>query len=104
MAATERCDRRRATPCERLRRQARDGVAHSRVHTGGQSLKSGRAVPHPQSAREDHISVALTGRGRGQLHRPRVMSTRIRALVHRADGASAITLRVINKEAPGRQR
>jgi hypothetical protein len=104
MAATERSDWRRATLCGRSRRAARNDNAHSDRTRGGKSLKNGSAGPHPQSAREDHISVALTGRGRGQLHRPRVMSTRIRALVHRADGASAITHRVIYKEVPGRQR
>jgi len=44
--------------------------------------ESGRIDLHPESARTDHISVALTERGREQQHRSRSMSTRIRALVH----------------------
>jgi hypothetical protein len=55
--------------------------------------KSGRVDPHLKSAREGHITAALTGRGRGQQHSLRGMSTRIRALVpEKAVDASTVTL------------
>jgi hypothetical protein len=55
--------------------------------------KSGRVDLHLKSAREGHITVALTGRGRRQHHRLRGMSTRIRALVHEQEvDASTVTL------------
>ena len=55
--------------------------------------KSGRVDLHLTSAREGHITVALTDRGRRQHHRLRGMSTRIRALVHEEEvDASAVTL------------
>jgi hypothetical protein len=55
--------------------------------------KNGRIDSHPRSARNDQITVALTARGRGRHHRPRGMSTRIRALVqHKASDASTVTL------------
>jgi len=54
--------------------------------------KSGRIDLHLKSACEGHITVTLTGRGRGQLHRLRGMSTRIRALVPEAVDASTVTL------------
>jgi len=54
--------------------------------------KSGRVDLHLKSAREGHITVALTGRGRRQHHRLRGMSTRIRALVHEQEvDASTVT-------------
>ena len=55
--------------------------------------ENGRVGLHLTSARIDHITVALTGRGRRQHHRLRGMSTRIRALVHEEEvDASAVTL------------
>jgi len=57
--------------------------------------KSGCVDPYLRSAREGHITVALTGRGRRQQHHHRLrgMSTRIRALVHdQKVDASAVTL------------
>jgi hypothetical protein len=54
--------------------------------------KSGRVDLHLKSAREGHITVALTVRGRRQLQRLRGMSTRIRALVHGQEvDASTVT-------------
>jgi hypothetical protein len=64
-----------------------------RIHcTMPTQRKSGRVDLHLKSARDCHITVALTGRGRGQQHRSRGMSTRIRALVHEEVGASTVTL------------
>jgi hypothetical protein len=55
--------------------------------------KSGRVDLYLRSAREGHITVALTGRGRRQHHSLRGMSTRIRALEHdQTVDASAVTL------------
>jgi hypothetical protein len=73
------------------------GTPAARIGQDGCTLpthrKSGRVDLHLKSAREGHITVALTGRGRGQLHRLRGMSTRIRALVHEQEvDASAVTL------------
>jgi hypothetical protein len=65
------------------------GRIHRTVPT---QRKSGRVDLHLKSARDCHITVALTGRGRGQQHRSRGMSTRIRALVHEEVGASTVTL------------
>jgi hypothetical protein len=56
------------------------------------TVKSGRVDLHLKSAREGHITAALTGRGRRQHHRLRGMSTRIRALVHEQEvDASTVT-------------
>jgi hypothetical protein len=56
------------------------------------SFQSGRVDLHLESARIGHITVALTSRGRGQLHRLRGMSTGIRAPVHeQAVDASTVT-------------
>jgi hypothetical protein len=100
MAASQRPDCRSAKIGE-------DSSRKSRTRRGSHGLRAlkrqiGCTDLYLESARE-HITVALTSRGRGQLHRPRGMSTRIRALVHEAVGASG-HLRVIYKEAPGRQR
>ncbi len=55
--------------------------------------RNGRVGRHLKSAREGHITVALTGRDRRQLNRLRGMSTRIRALVHEKEvDASPVTL------------
>jgi hypothetical protein len=64
----------------------------SRMVSPATERKSGRVDLYLHSAREGHITVALTGRGRGQHHRLRGMSTRIRALVHdQKVDASAVT-------------
>jgi hypothetical protein len=63
---------------------------HQMLHT--KSFQSGRVDLHLKSARNGHITVALTSRGRGQLHRLRSMSTGIRAPVHeQAVDASTVT-------------
>jgi hypothetical protein len=55
--------------------------------------QSGRVDRTLKPAREGHITVALTDRGRRQHHRLRGMSTRIRALVHEQEvDASTVTL------------
>ena len=91
MAARVRLDHRIATAgaCMRdgSRRARRDRTALPTQR------KSGRVDLHLKSAREGHITVALTGRGRGQQNRLRGMSTRIRALVHeQAVDASTVAL------------
>ena len=80
MAASMRSDRRiaRAGAAARAHGPARK----DREPLPTFQLKSGRIDLYPESARDGHISVALTGRGREQQHRSRGMSTRIRALVH----------------------
>jgi hypothetical protein len=70
----------------------------SPARTDGRPLPAchtnGRVDLYLKSARYDHITVALTGRGRRQHHSLRGMSTRIRALVHEEEvGASTVTLR-----------
>jgi len=52
---------------------------------------NGRADLYLESTREGQITAALTTRGRKRQRRSRSMSTRIRALVHDAVGASAVT-------------
>ena len=69
---------------------ARLGHDRGGLHT---KCKSGRVDLHLKSEGEGHITFALTYRGRGQHHRLRGMSTRIRALVHEEEvDASAVTL------------
>jgi hypothetical protein len=56
------------------------------------NVRTGASNAHLKSAREGHITVALTSRGRRQHHRLRGMSTRIRALVHEQElDASTVT-------------
>jgi hypothetical protein len=94
MAARVRSDCRIARAGARMRIPGRERIRHDRSKLPTQR-KSGRVDLHLKSAREGHISVALTGRGRRQLHRLRGMSTRIRALVHeQAVDASTVTLSV----------
>jgi hypothetical protein len=80
MAARMRSDRRIARACAAMRAHGR--TPEDRRTLPRIRLQSGRIDLHPESGRDGHISVALTGRGRGQQHRSRGMSTRIRALVH----------------------
>jgi hypothetical protein len=92
MAAEVRSDRRIAracaTACASTRRASANATAECCPYT---SFQSGRVDLHLESAREGHIRVALTGRGRWQQHRRRGMSTRIRALVPEAVDASTVT-------------
>ena len=60
---------------------ARAGVGRPRRMLPAQSFQSGCVDLHLESAREGHITVALTGRGRRQLFRLRGTSTGIRAPV-----------------------
>ena len=91
MAARVRSDRRIAWAGAAMR--ADRPAAGDRDTRPTIQLQSGRIDLPPESARDGHISVALTGRGRGQQHRPRGKSTRIRALVQeQAVDASTITL------------
>ncbi len=53
--------------------------------------KDGRVDLYLSQLAKTDIMVALIGRGRGQLHRPRGMSTGIRAPVHERADASAVT-------------
>jgi hypothetical protein len=92
MAAGVRSDCRivRAGACARTDTGARHRSDRRMLHL--QERKSGRVDLHLKSARKGHITVALTGRSRGQLHRLRGMSTRIRALVHEQEvDASTVT-------------
>jgi hypothetical protein len=57
--------------------------------------ENGRVDAHLKSARDGHITVALTGRGRRKHHRLRGMSTRIRALVHET-GVDASTVTAVS--------
>jgi hypothetical protein len=90
MAAAVRSDCRiaRARACMRTHGSGR---RRDRGTLPTTKCKSGRVDLHLKSAREN-IMVALTGRGRGQQHRLRGMSTRIRALVpeQRVDASTVI--------------
>jgi hypothetical protein len=55
-----------------------------------QGRKSGRVDLYLESARNDHITVALAGRGR-RLHCLRGLSMGIRAPMHERADASAVT-------------
>ena len=67
MAARMRSDRRIARAGAAMRA---DGPApEDRETLPTIQRKSGRIDLHPESARDGHISVALTSRGRGQQHR-----------------------------------
>ena len=90
MAARMRSDRRIARACAAMRAHGR--TPEDRRTLPRIRLQSGRIDLHLKSACEGHITVTLTGRGRGQLHRLRGMSTRIRALVPEAVDASTVTL------------
>jgi hypothetical protein len=92
MAAGVRSDRRIA----RIRDITRTAMPRSRRGCDcrtlpGQGRKSGCVDLYLESAQADHITVALTGRGREQLHRFRGMSTGIRAPVHERVDVSAVT-------------
>jgi len=92
MAAGVRSDCRIARARAGMRTHGSDRRGHRRMLPTTQR-KSGRVDLHLKSARKATIMVALTGRGRGQQHRLRGMSTRIRALVHeQAVDASTVTL------------
>jgi hypothetical protein len=56
-----------------------------------QGRKSGCVDLYLSQLAKTDIMVALTGRGREQLHRSRGMSTGIRAPVHERADASAVT-------------
>jgi hypothetical protein len=92
MAAGVRSDRRIA----RIRDITRTAVPGTRrgcdrLALLRQGRESGCVDLYLESAREGHITVALTGRGREQLHRSRGMSTGIRAPVHERVDVSAVT-------------
>jgi hypothetical protein len=80
MAARVRSDCRIARACARLRARPRGEIAAT-ARRCRRNVKAG-ASTSPRVSTQGHIMVALTGRGRRQLHRLRGMSTRIRALVH----------------------
>jgi hypothetical protein len=91
MAPRVRSDCRIAQARAGMRTDGRERIRHDRA-TLPTKCKSGRVDLYLKSAREN-IMVALTGRGRRQLHRLRGMSTRIRALVHEQEvDASTVTL------------
>jgi hypothetical protein len=92
MAAGVRSDCRIARAGASARTKARTRGRHrDRRDLQPQNRKNGCADLYVESARDGHIAVALTGRGRGQLHRLRGISTRIRALVHEEVDASTVT-------------
>jgi hypothetical protein len=91
MAARVRLDHRIARAGASMRAYGPERVRQDRATLPTQR-KTGRVDLHLKSAREGHITVALTSRGRGQQHRLRGMSTRIRALVHEEEvDASTVT-------------
>jgi hypothetical protein len=85
MAAGVRSDCRIVRAGAGMRAHGSERRGHRRMLPTTQR-KSGRVDLHLKSARKATIMVALTGRGRGQQHRLRGMSTRIRALVHEQSG------------------
>ena len=91
MAAGVRSDRRIARIRD-IPRAARPGMRRGcdRRTLRVQKRKKRARRPLPRVTR-DHITVALTSRGREQLHRSRGMSTGIRAPVHERADASAVT-------------
>jgi hypothetical protein len=91
MAAGVRSDRRIARIRD-IPRTAMPGMRRGcdRLTLREQGRKKRARRPLPRVTR-DHIMVALTGRGREQLHRSRGMSTGIRAPVHERADASAVT-------------
>jgi hypothetical protein len=92
MAAEMRSDCRISGARARMLTGTRERVPRGRAMLPTQR-RSGCVDPFLKSAREGHITVALTGRGRRQQQRLRGMSTRIRALVHgQAVDASTVTL------------
>ena len=92
MAPRVRLDHRIARAGASMRIHGPARVRQDRVTLPTQR-KTGRVDLHLKSAREGHITVALTSRGRGQQHRLRGMSTRIRALVHEEEvDASTVAL------------
>lgn len=93
MAAGVRSDRRIARIRDMCRTAACNTAPDTRHERRRRTLqpKDGRVDLYLSQLAKTDIMVALTGRGRGQLHRPRGMSTGIRAPVHERADASAVT-------------
>jgi hypothetical protein len=96
MAAGVRSDRRIARIrdlCPKAGPRARTTAPDTRHERRRRTLqpKDGRVDLYLSQLAKTDIMVALTGRGRGQLHRLRGMSTGIRAPVHERADASAVT-------------
>jgi hypothetical protein len=81
MAARARLQRRVDRPNAGARACASVGVRGHRQMLPPHGFQSGCVDLYLVSAREGHITVALTGRGRGQLFRLRGIRTGIRAPV-----------------------